>query len=648
MQDKMKRLLDQIGMNTDYLEKATIKKIVVYDNNKLWNFIIENDKILPVYIYTELINKIKINFSTIEDIKLSVIVREDNDEYINDYIDNLINIFSNDSYKYRVFIGRNVNVIDNKYVFEVYNKAENSYLIEKLNYINNCLKDYGFNKNLELSLVEEKENELLKEIESEKVVEDPKVVISKKETASEVKTEEKKYFRPKKDTSVTPIKDLMYEVDNITIEGVIFGMDMFESKSGYKIITLKVTDNNDSIYVKMFTKDNDEYARIKDLLKVGSWYNFYGKVAMDKYSNELTFTTRYKDVEKIEKPVAEKIVDDAPVKRVELHAHTMMSQMDGITGIDLGKHTCELVSKCIDMGYRGVAITDHSGCQAFPIAYGIISGHNKGIEDPSKHFKGLYGTELTVVDDTVDIVVRSDDRPLAGTTFVVFDTETTGFNAGGTDQMIEIGAVKIKDGNIIDRFDELIDPGRHIPDKITALTCITDEMVKGKDNEENVTKRFLAWTGDLPMVAHNAKFDISFISSAMKKYNLGEFKSTVIDTLELSRAIDTGYSRHSLSALVKRYNVPWEEDAHHRADYDAEGTAYVFHKMISKLTMQNLSKISDLDKLIPKDINLVEHIILMLLLLIKRVLRIYLRLYLLLILLIYIRLQEFLEVNLMN
>ncbi len=601
MQDKMKRLLDQIGMNTDYLEKATIKKIVVYDNNKLWNFIIENDKILPVYIYTELINKIKINFSTIEDIKLSVIVREDNDEYINDYIDNLINIFSNDSYKYRVFIGRNVNVIDNKYVFEVYNKAENSYLIEKLNYINNCLKDYGFNKNLELSLVEEKENELLKEIESEKVVEDPKVVISKKETASEVKTEEKKYFRPKKDTSVTPIKDLMYEVDNITIEGTIFGMDMFESKSGYKIITLKVTDNNDSIYVKMFTKDNDEYARIKDLLKVGSWYNFYGKVAMDKYSNELTFTTRYKDVEKIEKPVAEKIVDDAPVKRVELHAHTMMSQMDGITGIDLGKHTCELVSKCIDMGYRGVAITDHSGCQAFPIAYGIISGHNKGIEDPSKHFKGLYGTELTVVDDTVDIVVRSDDRPLSGTTFVVFDTETTGFNAGGTDQMIEIGAVKIKDGNIIDRFDELIDPGRHIPDKITALTCITDDMVKGKDNEENVTKRFLAWTGDLPMVAHNAKFDISFISSAMKKYNLGEFQNMVIDTLELSRAIDTGYSRHSLSALVKRYNVPWEEDAHHRADYDAEGTAYVFHKMISKLTMQNLSKISDLDKLIPKD-----------------------------------------------
>ena len=600
MQDKMVKLLNQIGMNTDYLENASINKIVVYDNNKLWNFVINNDRILPVYIYNELINKIKVTFSSIDNIKLSIVIDNDCDEYINDYVDNLINIFSNDSYKYRVFIGRNVKVSDDNFVFDVYNKAENAYLVEKINYINNCLKDYGFKKKFKLNLSLDAENELLKEIESEKIVDAPKKE-NKKDNINENKVEEKKYFRPKRDTSITPIKDLMYEVDNITTHGMIFGMYMFESKSGYKIITLKVTDNTDSIYVKMFTKDTDEYARIKDLLKVGSWYNFYGKVAMDKYSNELTFTTRYKDVEKVEKEEEEKIVDDAPVKRVELHAHTMMSQMDGITRVDLGKHTCELVSKCIDMGYRGVAITDHNGCQAFPIAYGIISGYNKKIEDPSKHFKGLYGTELTVVDDTVNIVVRSDDRCFDGTTFVVFDTETTGFNAGGSDQMIEIGAVKIKDGNIIDRFDELIDPGRHIPDKITELTCITDDMVRGRDNEEEVTKRFLAWTDDLPMVAHNAKFDISFISSAMKKYNLGEFTNTVIDTLELSRAIDTGYARHSLSALVKRYNVPWEEDAHHRADYDAEGTAIVFHKMISKLKMQNFEKISDLDKLISKD-----------------------------------------------
>ena len=129
---------------------------------------------------------------------------------------------------------------------------------------------------------------------------------------------------------MTPIKDLLYEVDNVTIEGMIFGIDMFEAKSGYKIITLKVTDNNDSIYVKMFTKDDEEYSLIKKLLKEGKWYIFYGKASMDKYANEIVFTTRYRDVEEIDAPVKEKIEDNEEVKRVELHAHTMMSMMDSV------------------------------------------------------------------------------------------------------------------------------------------------------------------------------------------------------------------------------------------------------------------------------------------------------------------------------
>jgi len=600
MQDKMKKLLEQIGMSNQYLETAGIEKVVVYDKTNLWEFIIKNDKILPVYIYDELSNKLKSTFNTINNIVVVINSSDTSDEYLEDYFDKLINNLVNESVKYKTFEGRNLKLENDKYILDTYNKAEYSYMIEKKEYLNKWLGRYGFKNCIDIVLNESNENTVLNEIEKEKVVDMP-VVTSKREDTTEVKTEEKKYFRPKKDTSVTPIKDLLYEVDNVTIEGMIFGIDMFESKSGYKIITLKVTDNVDSIYVKMFTKDNEEYARIKDLLKEGSWYNFYGKVQMDKFASELTFTTRYKDVEKIESPTVEKIEDNAEVKRVELHAHTMMSQMDGITGVDLGKHTCELVSKAIEMGYRGVAITDHSGCQAFPIAFGIISSYNKKQEDPNKKFKGLYGTELTLVDDTVNIVIRPTDAPLMESTYVVFDTETTGFNAGGEDSMIEIGAVKIKEGVIVDRFDELIDPKRPIPQKITELTCITDEMVKGKDDEETVTKRFLDWIDDLPLVAHNAKFDISFMEMAMKKYGFGEFHYTVIDTLELSRALDQGYARHGLSALVKRYNVPWEEDAHHRADYDAEGTAQVFHKMMQKLVMQNFNKISDLEKLVPKD-----------------------------------------------
>ncbi len=600
MQDKMERLLNQIGMSNDYLENSSIDKIVVHNNDSLWEFFINNDRVLPIYIYEELCNKIIDTFKDVDSIVVVINTDDDSDVYLNDYYEKIIDNLCKESVRYKTFVDRKLVILDGNYVFDVFNKAELTYMTEKKEYISELLNRYGFKGNIIFNLCKSDENNILEEIKRDMIVDIPSSVVKKEESIAP-SIEKKKYFKPKRPTSITPIEDLIYEVDNITICGTIFGMEIKDTKTGIKVITLKVTNNKDSIYVKLFNKEIEELAGIKELLKVGCWYNFYGRVGVDKFSNELTFFTKYKDIDKIESPENKKIVDNAEVKRVELHAHTMMSQMDGITNIDLNKHTCELVSRCIEMGYRGVAITDHNGCQAFPIAYGIISDYNKKIEDPSRHFKGLYGTELTVVDDTVNIVVRPDDRILKELTYVVFDTETTGFNAGGDDQMIEIGAVKIRDGAIIDRFDELIDPGRHIPDKITELTCITDDMVRGKDNEEVVTKRFLEWAGDNPMVAHNAKFDISFISSATKKYNLGEFKNAVIDTLELSRALDTGYARHNLSALVKRYNVPWDEDAHHRADYDAEGTALVFYKMLSKLIQQNFNKISDLEKLVPKE-----------------------------------------------
>ena len=273
------------------------------------------------------------------------------------------------------------------------------------------------------------------------------------------------------------------------------------------IMNFKISDKTNSMLAKLLRFDEEEYKYISKNLKENNWYRFYGDVQNDAYLKDIVLSI--KGIEKIPSK-NEARVDNAEVKRVELHAHTMMSQMDGLTKVDLGKHTCELISRCIDMGYKGVAITDHNGCQAFPIAYQLISSYNKKQEDPSKKFKGLYGTELTLVDDTTTIVKDPTDEKLEGNTFVVFDTETTGFNAAGGDQMIEIGAVKIKDGVIIDRFDELINPGKHIPDNITALTLISDDMVKDASDEETVTKKFLKWSGSNIMVAHNAKFDISF------------------------------------------------------------------------------------------------------------------------------------------
>ena len=605
MQERLAKLFKEISIEDDnllsYFHDASISKVVVYDNNKQLDFIIDTDTVLPIEIYDNVHAKLMAYFKTVKLIKLIIIPKMVDNTLIKDYYYDIMKNICLDRNKYNVFLERDIDVTDNTIMVKTYNKIECTSMLSLKQELIDKMYAYGFNINIDVDLVLDGDKDLKEKIASEKEASESLTKTVKKRPKKEEIEEKKPVYRAKKSAEITPIKDVIYEVENINIKACIFGIDYFESKSGYKIITLKVTDYTDSMYVKMFTKDDDEYSLIKKLLKNGNWYTFYGRATMDKFANEIVFNTRYKDVELTDSPEKKEIVDNEVVKRVELHAHTMMSQMDGITGVDLGKHTCELVTKAINMGYRGVAITDHNGCQAFPIAYNLITEHNKGIEDPKEHFKGLYGTELTLVDDTVNIAIRPSELSLEDTTFVVFDTETTGFNAGGADQMIEIGAVKICNNEITDRFDELINPGRHIPDKISALTCITDDMVKDKDDEETVTKQFLAWAGDAPMVAHNAQFDISFLTSAMNKYNLGEFTNTVIDTLELSRTLDQGYARHSLSALVARYNVPWEEDAHHRADYDAEGTARVFAKMLSKLKSQNYKTIKDLDKLVSKD-----------------------------------------------
>ena len=183
---------------------------------------------------------------------------------------------------------------------------------------------------------------------------------------------------------------------------------------------------------------------------------------------------------------------------------------------------------------------------------------------------------------------------LLTTTYVVFDLETTGLSALLGDSIIEIGAVKIKDGQIIDRYDELVNPGRELNEEIIKITGINNEMLTGKRDEKSSVIDFMKWVGNLPMVAHNAKFDISFIENAYLKYELGKINNTVIDTLGLSRYLESRERYHNLATLVKRYDIPWDEDKHHRADYDSEGTALIFYKMLKKLDLNNFKSIKDL------------------------------------------------------
>lgn len=648
MDEKMHKILKKINLSETYFNlffNAKINKTKIDDLNNKVVIEIYNEKDIPYMLYDELVSKFKEYF---DDAEIDLIIDNNKgaspnfkinfEKIIKDNYENLPNIKA---------LEEKMEIIGNSININVVNEREKKDLEEDFNKLKKIVSKYGSNfeykieidENIKIAIDENINNETI-EIMSKPFIqyEAPKQV-SAFPRRRKKEIDEKTIFGNliKEDEAVTKINSIVGENTDIVIEAKVFATEEFIPQSkAFKILTLKVTDNTDSLICKVFVRDDNIYDTLLKKTKKGTWLKLRGNTKYDEYSNNELVLTVFDIYESDKKD--EKLIDDSPVKRVELHTHTMMSQMDGVSKLDLDKHTCEMVSNTIDMGYSAVAITDHSGCQAFPIAFELVTNYNKGLikglkskkeeletklkeeenenqkkliedeletvskelENPKK-FKVLYGTELTLVDDTVNIVIRPSDLDLSDTEYVVFDTETTGFNAAGIDQMIEIGAVKIKNGEITDSFDELIDPKRHIPDKITELTNITDEMVKGKDDEETVTKKFLEWAGNAPMVAHNAKFDISFIEMSMKKYNLGEFKNTVIDTLELSRTLDQGYARHSLSALVSRYNVDFDEEGHHRADYDAEGTAKVFHKMLQKLINQNFKIISDLDRLISKD-----------------------------------------------
>ena len=582
MDNKLERFFNKINYKDieDY-KNSLITKVIVNKEENTWTINIDNN----AYIETEkLENLIKACKKGIEGVNEISIIFNNNNVKDTDTL-NHFKYFLNEVIKSSPALSSILNndiTIDNDIItVEVTSEIEEKLIKKESKKIIKKLETIGFKDiNINCKINEELKSVIKEEIKKTR----EKPVKIEKPQSSIIMGEEIK-------GKVSTLDSITFEENNVIVEAYVFGIDVFESsKSNFKILTIKISDKTDSILAKVFSKDDEEFNTISKKIKNGEWYRFRGYTKNDQYAKDLVLNIR--DIVAIpSKDIS--ITDDSEEKRIELHAHTMMSQMDGC--IDAKK----LLKTATNWGHKAIGITDHNGCQSFPDVYHFVTDYNKGKSDDEK-FKAIYGTELTLVDDTVRIVMNPKDYSLGDTTYCVFDLETTGFNAGGGDQIIEIGAVLIKNGEIIERFDKLIDPKRKLPDKIVELTNITDEMLKGKPDEETVVKEFIDFYKDYPLVAHNAKFDTSFMEMAFKKYNLGEFNSTVIDTLELSRALEPEYSRHSLSALVKRYDIVWDENAHHRADYDAEGTALILDKMINKVIRRQFENVTDLNNLIDK------------------------------------------------
>jgi len=587
MDSRIKSLLTKIDFPSslfDAFSNASIEKIVVFEDKNIWNIFIFNDKSFRFEVLDTFVKCLTKYVKGKYTYKVHVRVNEEDLSLIEDYYKNILVLSNNNNLYYDIFCDRLL-MNDGNYFVEVYNKSEENLIRKKLEEINEWFASFGFSVQLGVSLNLDKAKLVKDEIDTLKEVNVsvPSAPVKKEVPLKNGKAKakgENVIFGSFVKGDVTRLKDISFEIDNITVEVQVFGV-VPSTKKGFYSVTLKVTDFTTSMYTRIFARDEETYEELLSTIKEGMWLKINGYVKNNTFYNDFVINARH--IEKLEKEDTT-VMDDADEKRVELHAHTMMSQMDGV--VEVG----DLIKRAVKWGHKAIAITDHNAIQTFPAAY----KHRKDI-------KILYGVELAMVDDDLDLVFRADDSVLLDQTYVVFDFETTGFNAGGKDSIIEVGAVKICHGEIIDSFDRLINPGQKLAKHISELTNITDEMLADCPNEEVVIKEFITWVDDLPMVAHNAKFDASFLEMCYVKYGLGEYKNVLIDTLELSRAIEPNSARHSLSALVKRYDIPWEEDAHHRADYDAKATALIFHKMLLKLDNFNIKRICEINNLVSKD-----------------------------------------------
>lgn len=373
------------------------------------------------------------------------------------------------------------------------------------------------------------------------------------------------------------LSQVVGEMGEITIRGKVIQFDTREIRNEKTIIMFAVTDFTDTIMVKMFAR-NEQLPELLGEIYKGAFLKIKGVTTIDKFDGELTIGS-VTGIKKIPDFTTTR-KDTSPVKRVELHCHTKMSDMDGVSEVK------SIVKRAHDWGHKAIAITDHGVVQSFPDANHYIETLDK--DDP---FKVIYGVEGYLVDDLTDIAVNEDKQTLDDT-FVVFDIETTGFSSV-KDRIIEIGAVKVEKGTIVSRYSTFVNPEVPIPFEITKLTSITDTMVIDAPKIETALPEFMDYVGDAVLVAHNAGFDVGFIEENCKRLGM-ERRLTSVDTVALARVLLPTLSRYKLNVVAKALGISLEN--HHRAVDDAGATAEIFVKFVEMLKERQITTLKEVNE----------------------------------------------------
>lgn len=573
--DLFLKLLKQVHFpdsfeDNELLQKGKIENVDVYAKEHRWDIHVFFDTPLQYDTYVALRKAIEESFASFVNVRFFVNTGDGSDQYLPKYWHYAVQNSNVLQPMAREFLaGQKPEKVDGRWVIPVDNNIIDGIIEQKaLDDLALEMRKYGFfnlkfitqvdQSSMENNLQsleerhEEHEKDMQKQFEQtpEKPQPQPRQYPTKRTSYGKRKLDE--------NAPITQIQDVEDGTRNVVIEGNIFNIESRELKSGAVIFTGEITDYSDSIAFKKFVSDKDQIEQMS-AIKPGTWAKMQGSAADDQYQHDVVFNiSSFETVEHVGR--TEKY--EGEQKRVELHLHTNMSQLDATNT------PTDFIKTAKKFGQKAIAITDHGDVQSFPEAYS--TGKATGM-------KILYGVEANMIDDHALLVLNPAPMTYEDREFVIFDVETTGLSSV-YDTIIEIGAVKMKNGEVLERFDKFINPHHPLSEQTINLTSITDEMVSAADDEDVVIKQFQDFYGDRPLCGHNVQFDVGFVNAALRRAGLSEITQPVVDTLEVSRLLHPEQNRHTLDSLAKKYNVSLEH--HHRANQDAEATGYLMYKLL--------------------------------------------------------------------
>lgn len=571
------KLLDQIQLdpnerNHPLMTQGEIKKVTVHQKSRLWEFHLSFPQILPVMLYQSFHQHLELAFQQIASVSMAVHATDSqfDGDLLAEYWQLAMRNHQCSTPLVQKTLRQQMPILDDrKVILPVDNEAVIPYLKQQyLPVVEGLLASYGFPKlHIEPKMDQVQAERVLAQFEERKKEQDAAIQAQAAENI--VKNEQRKKEKEKElpaldgpiqlgrnipnDETIVPMNEIIEEERRIAIEGLVFDKEIRELRSKRKILILKITDYTSSFSVKKFS-NNEKDEQIFEAIQKGSWLKVRGSVQEDTFMRDLVMNAQ--DIVEVKH---ESRKDYAPEgeKRVELHLHSNMSTMDATNSVS------DLVAQAGKWGHKAIAITDHAGAQAFPEAHS--AGKKAGV-------KILYGVEANIVDDGVPIAYNEAHVELTDATYVVFDVETTGLSAV-YNRIIELSAVKMHKGNVIDKFEQFIDPKEPLTQTIINLTGITDAMLKGSKTEEEVLTMFREFSEGCILVAHNASFDMGFLNRGYVRHEMAEVENPVIDTLELSRLVNPDFKSHGLGVLVKKFGITLEQ--HHRAIFDSEATGHL-------------------------------------------------------------------------